>query len=69
MKQAWILFGFVLVMAGTVVGCDSGQTGGGAKKAGTAPDAPLATPASQSIRPVACKIPSTATTAIFVASE
>ncbi len=50
MKKAWILFGFVLVMAGTVVGCDSGQTGGGAKKAGTAPDAPLATPASSAAR-------------------
>ena len=50
MKQTWIVFGLVLFITGTVVGCDSGQTGGGTKKAGTAPDAPLATPASSAAR-------------------
>jgi len=51
MKQAWILFVFVLfVMTGSVVGCDSSQTGGGTKKAGTAPDAPLSAPAKSAAR-------------------
>ena len=51
MKQVWILFGLVLFFAtGSFVGCDSSQTGGGTKKAGTAPDAPLSAPASSAAR-------------------
>ena len=50
MKQAWIFFGLFLFITGTVVGCDSSQTGGGTKKAGAAPDAPLSTPASSAAR-------------------
>lgn len=50
MKQAWILFGLVLFTTGSFVGCDSSQTGGGTKKAGTAPDAPLSAPASSAAR-------------------
>ena len=50
MKQAWIFFGLFLFITGTVVGCDSSQTGGGTKKAGAAADAPLSTPASSAAR-------------------
>ena len=50
MKQAWILLGLVLFITASVAGCDSSQTGGGTKKAGTAPDAPLSTPASSAAR-------------------
>ena len=50
MKQAWILLGLVLFITASVAGCDSSQTGGGTKKAGTAPDAPLSAPASSAAR-------------------
>ena len=50
MKHASLLLGFMLVIVGAVVGCDSSQTGGGTKKAGTAPDAPLSAPASSAAR-------------------
>jgi Flp pilus assembly protein TadD len=50
MKQAGILLGLVLFISGSVVGCDSGQTGSGTKKVGTAPDAPLSAPASSPAR-------------------
>ena len=52
MKQrCMLLFGLVLFIVSGVVGCDSSQTGGGGtKKAGTAADAPLSTPASSAAR-------------------
>jgi Tfp pilus assembly protein PilF len=51
MKHTSILLGFFIFLAvGGFVGCDSSQTGGGTKKAGTAADAPLSAPASSAAR-------------------
>lgn len=50
MKQAAVLLALVLFAVGSFVGCESSQTGGGTKKAGTAPDAPLYAPASSAAR-------------------
>lgn len=50
MKQGYILFGIVLFTLISFVGCDSSQTGGGTRKAGKTPDAPLIAPASSAAR-------------------
>ena len=50
MKHAAVLVGTLLFAVSTVTGCDSNQTGGGTKKAGTAPDAALSAPASSPAR-------------------
>lgn len=50
MKQGYVFLGFVLFAISVFIGCDSSQTGGGPKKAGTAPDAPLFAPASSAAR-------------------
>jgi Flp pilus assembly protein TadD len=50
MKQGYVFLGFVLFAISVFIGCDSYQTGGGPKKAGTAPDAPLFAPASSAAR-------------------
>jgi Tfp pilus assembly protein PilF len=50
MKQGYVFLGFVLFAISVFIGCDSSQTGGGPKKAGTAPDAPLFAPASSAVR-------------------
>lgn len=49
MTRAALLLGIVLFAISSVVGCDSSQTGGGSRKAGKTPDAPLvALPSSPS---------------------
>lgn len=50
MKQGYVFLGFVLFAISVFIGCDSSQTGGGPKKAGTASDAPLSAPASSPAR-------------------
>jgi Tfp pilus assembly protein PilF len=50
MKQGCVFLGFVLFAISVFIGCDSSQTGGGPKKAGTTPDAPLFAPASSAAR-------------------
>lgn len=50
MKRASVLLGIVILAISCVVGCDSSQTGGGTKKAGKTPDAPLIAPASSAAR-------------------
>jgi len=50
MKRTSVLLGIVLLVTGSVVGCDSSQTGGGSRKAGKTPDAPLIAPASSAAR-------------------
>lgn len=50
MKQRYVFLAIVLFTVSCFAGCDSGQTGGGTKKAGTAPDAPLFAPASSAAR-------------------
>ena len=50
MKRASVLLGIVLLAISSIVGCDSSQTGGGTKKAGKTPDAPLIAPASSAAR-------------------
>jgi Tfp pilus assembly protein PilF len=50
MKQGYVFLGFVFFAISVFIGCDSSQTGGGPKKAGTAPDAPLFAPASSAAR-------------------
>jgi tetratricopeptide (TPR) repeat protein len=49
MKRASVFLAIVLFAISGVVGCDSGQTGGGTKKAGTTPDAPLIAPPTSSV--------------------
>ena len=50
MKHGYILLGVILFSMGSFAGCDTSQTGGGTKKAGTSPDAPLFAPASSAAR-------------------
>lgn len=50
MKQGYVLLAIVLFAVSSLVGCDSSQTGGGTKKGGAAPDAPLFSPASSAAR-------------------
>jgi type IV pilus assembly protein PilF len=50
MKQASICLGFVILILSSIAACDSSQTGGGTKKAGTAADAPLSAPAGSAAR-------------------
>jgi Flp pilus assembly protein TadD len=50
MKQGYVFLGIVLCAVCGFVGCDSSQTGGGTKKAGTASDTPLFAPASSAAR-------------------
>lgn len=50
MKQIFIVLGIALFSIGSFIGCDSSQTGGGTKKAGTSPDAPLFAPAGSAAR-------------------
>ena len=50
MKYGYILLGVILFSMGSFAGCDTSQTGGGTKKAGTSPDAPLFAPASSAAR-------------------
>jgi Tfp pilus assembly protein PilF len=50
MKQGYVFLGIVLFAVCDFVGCDSSQTGGGTKKAGTASDAALFAPASSAAR-------------------
>jgi tetratricopeptide (TPR) repeat protein len=50
MKQACLFLGLVLFTTSGFMGCDSSQTGGGTKKAGTAADSPLSAPASSAAR-------------------
>ena len=50
MKQTCLFLGLVLFTTSGFMGCDSSQTGGGTKKAGMAPDAPLSAPASSAAR-------------------
>ncbi|MGQ0811670.1 MAG: tetratricopeptide repeat protein [Nitrospiraceae bacterium] len=50
MKQAYVLVGIALFAVSSIVGCDSSQTGGGTKKSGTGPDAPLLAPPSSAAR-------------------
>jgi Flp pilus assembly protein TadD len=50
MKHGYILLGVILLSIGSFAGCDTSQTGGATKKAGTSPDAPLFAPASSAAR-------------------
>ncbi len=50
MNQRYIILGIVLFTLLNSVSCESSQPGGGSKKAGTAPDAPLIAPASSAAR-------------------
>ena len=50
MKHGYILLGVILFSMGSFAGCDTSHTGGGTKKAGTSPDAPLFAPASSAAR-------------------
>jgi len=50
MKRFAVLFSIVLFLIGSIVGCDSSQTGGGTRKAAKTPDAPLVAPASSAAR-------------------
>ena len=50
MKHGYLLLGIVLFSLGSFAACDTSQTGGGTKKAGTSPDAPLFAPASSAAR-------------------
>lgn len=50
MKHAAVLLGIVLFAVSSFNGCDSGQPTGGTKKAGSAPDAPLYSPAGSAAR-------------------
>lgn len=50
MTKSNILLGIVVLVVINFVGCDSSQTGGGTRKAGTAADAPLFAPASSGAR-------------------
>lgn len=50
MTKSNILLGIVVLVVISFVGCDSSQTGGGTRKAGTTADAPLVAPASSVAR-------------------
>jgi Flp pilus assembly protein TadD len=50
MKQISAVLGMMLVGLVAMMGCESGQPGGGSKKAGTGPDAPLFAPAGSAAR-------------------
>ncbi|MGH7230901.1 MAG: tetratricopeptide repeat protein [Nitrospiraceae bacterium] len=50
MKQRSFIVALALFMLTTLIACDSGSTDGGAKRAGTGPDAPLVTPPSSAAR-------------------
>jgi Tfp pilus assembly protein PilF len=50
MTRASVLHALVFIIFSIAIGCDSGQTGYGSKKAGKAADAPLVTPASSAAR-------------------
>jgi Flp pilus assembly protein TadD len=50
MKGMLTLIGAVLFAYGSLASCESSQTGGGTKKAGTSADAPLFAPASSAAR-------------------
>ena len=50
MKHGYLLLGVIFLSVGSLAGCDTSQTGGGTKKAGTSPDAPLFAPASSAAR-------------------
>lgn len=50
MKSSSIILAMVLSSFVNVVSCESSQTGGGSKKASSAPDAPLFAPASSKAR-------------------
>lgn len=49
-RTSIVFLALVIVVLNTTVGCDSGQTGYGSKKAGKAADAPLVAPASSAAR-------------------
>jgi Tfp pilus assembly protein PilF len=50
MRYSSLILAIVLFSLAAVVSCESGQTGGGSKKASSAPDAPLFAPASSKAR-------------------
>jgi Flp pilus assembly protein TadD len=50
MKHTMLMGFVVLFVVGSLVSCESSQTGGGSKKAGTSADAPLFAPASTPAR-------------------
>jgi tetratricopeptide (TPR) repeat protein len=50
MKRTCLLLALVFLVLNAAIGCDSGQSGYGSKKAGKSTDAPLVTPASSSAR-------------------
>jgi Flp pilus assembly protein TadD len=50
MKHGYGLLAVILFSIGSFAGCDTTQTGGEARKAGTSPDAPLFAPASSAAR-------------------
>jgi Flp pilus assembly protein TadD len=50
MQRASVFFAVVFMVVGSVIGCDSGQSGYGTKKAGRTADAPLVAPASSAAR-------------------
>lgn len=52
MRLGSVVLGLVLFVANGFVGCEPSQTGGGARKAGAAADAPLFAPASSAARMV-----------------
>lgn len=50
MRSASIILAMLLFFLMSLVSCESSQTGGGSKKASSAPDAPLYAPASSKAR-------------------